>query len=534
MVRRKTLDISPVGRVEGDLDVRVELEDGVVSQAWCSAGLFRGFETILVGKDPQAGLVVTPRACGICGASHLYCAAYALDTAWGSEVPANATLLRTFGQLAESMQSIPRWGYASFLTDFANPRYSGSPHYDEAVKRWTPFRGTSYERGVTLSGKPVAAYAVFGGQWPHSSYMVPGGVMCAPTLADLTRARALLDQWRTGWLEPVLLGCNVDRYLELSSLADFEAWLDERPSHAASDLGLLYRMSQETDGPASFGVGLDRYACWGGCPDPDLYRRPTIEGRNQAVSLRSGTYDGVEWHDFDQSLITEDVTRAWYRGSDARHPFDGLTEPIAPTGAGIGHADVTGKYSWSKAPRYDGRNVELGASARQMIAARPGALNHQWSNRFLFDVHQHLGASAMWRAWCRFHEAAVFYRLAIRALDAIDLDGPFYVKPREKADGEGFGATEAIRGALAHWIRIRDGRIENYQIVSPTTFNVGPRDGEDRPGALEAALVGTPVHDVEDPVEVGQVARSFDSCLVCTVHVYDARTHRELSSYALQ
>jgi hydrogenase large subunit len=98
----QTLDISPVGRVEGDLDVRVDIEDGVVKNAWTSAELFRGFEIILRDKDPQAGLVVTPRACGICGASHLTCAAWALDTAWGTEVPRNAILARNIGQLTES------------------------------------------------------------------------------------------------------------------------------------------------------------------------------------------------------------------------------------------------------------------------------------------------------------------------------------------------------------------------------------------------------------------------------------------------
>ena len=102
----QTLDISPVGRVEGDLDVRVDIQDGVIVNAWTQAELFRGFEVILRDKDPQAGLVVTPRACGICGASHLTCAAWALDTAWQTEVPRNAILARNLGQIVESLQSL--------------------------------------------------------------------------------------------------------------------------------------------------------------------------------------------------------------------------------------------------------------------------------------------------------------------------------------------------------------------------------------------------------------------------------------------
>lgn len=126
MPQTQTLDISPVGRVEGDLDVRVDVEDGVVVNAWTSAELFRGFEIILRDKDPQAGLVVTPRACGICGASYLTCAAWALDTAWQTEVPRNAIIARNLGQLAESLQSLPRHHYGLFVIDLVNKNYKNS------------------------------------------------------------------------------------------------------------------------------------------------------------------------------------------------------------------------------------------------------------------------------------------------------------------------------------------------------------------------------------------------------------------------
>ena len=184
-----TLDlfVSPLGRVEGDLDVRVTIEDGVVTSAWTEASMFRGFEIILQGKDPQAGLVVTPRICGICGGSHLYKSAYALDTAWRTHVPQNATLVRNICQAAETLQSIPRYFYALFAIDLTNKIYAKSKLYAESVRRFAPYVGTSYQPGVVLSAKPVEVYAIFGGQWPHSSFMVPGGVMCAPTMADVTR-----------------------------------------------------------------------------------------------------------------------------------------------------------------------------------------------------------------------------------------------------------------------------------------------------------------------------------------------------------
>ena len=167
MSKVETLDISPVGRVEGDLDVRVDIEDGIVTNAWTQAELFRGFEIILKGKDPQAGLVVTPRACGICGASHLTCAAWALDTAWQTEVPRNAILARNLGQLVETIQSLPRHHYGLFMIDMINKNYKHSKYYEMAVERWAPFTGKNYEIGVTISGRPVEIYALLGGQWPQ-------------------------------------------------------------------------------------------------------------------------------------------------------------------------------------------------------------------------------------------------------------------------------------------------------------------------------------------------------------------------------
>ena len=127
MTSTMDLNVSPLGRVEGDLDLRVTLEDGVVTNAWTTAGMFRGFEMILKGKDPQAGLIVTPRICGICGGSHLYKAVYALDTAWQTHVPENGTRIRNIAQACETLQSIPRWFYAIFAIDLTNKRYDGSP-----------------------------------------------------------------------------------------------------------------------------------------------------------------------------------------------------------------------------------------------------------------------------------------------------------------------------------------------------------------------------------------------------------------------
>lgn len=524
----QTLDISPVGRVEGDLDVRVDIQDGMVVNSWTQAELFRGFEVILRDKDPQAGLVVTPRACGICGASHLNCAAWALDTAWGTTVPRNAILARNLGQIAESLQSFLRHHYGLFMIDYTNKNYANSPFYQEAVKRWAPFTGTNYEVGITISGRPVEIYALFGGQWPHSSFMVPGGVMCAPTLTDLTRATAILDHFRHNWIEPMWLGCSIERYEKIKSYDDFIAWLGESEDHANSDLGMFWRMSLDI-GLDKYGKGCERYVSWGYLPHEDKYNKPTIEGRNAAVIMKSGVYDGhSDTHKLmDQSFTREDIQRAWYDEPSAKHPFDRTTVPVQKN-----VVDHEGKYSWSVAVRHaeDGR-LEAGPLARQLIAGGKHSEPWQHYDPLLLDMYKRMGGSSvLLRHFARMHEAVKLFREAERIVREFKLDDPWYIKPVEK-DGRGWGATEASRGALCHWIEVKNGKIANYQMITASTWNIGPRSDDGIRGPIEEALIGTPIADPSDPVEVGHVCRSYDSCLVCTVHAHDAKTGEELARF---
>ena len=527
---RMEVHVHALGRVEGDLDVKVLIEDGVVVDAWTQATMFRGFEIILKGKDPQAGLIVTPRICGICGGSHLYKSVYALDTAWRTEVPPNATLIRNIAQACESLQSIPRWFYALFAIGLTHKKYRHSHLYEEVCRRWAPFTGTSYEVGVVTSAKPVEIYAIFGGQWPHSSFMVPGGVMCGPTLSDITRSISILEYYRTTWLEPVWLGCSVDRWLENKSWSDVLEWLDEKPEHFNSDLGLFIRYSMDI-GLDKMGAGLGKYLAMGTFFHPEKYRFPTIEGRNAALISRSGVYDGSNFHDFDQARVREDITYSYFRGESFLHPFEGVTEPLDPA-----EAEKQGKYSWAKAPRYDLPGVgpiplEAGPLARQVVAGRPGAEPWQDYDPLFLNIIKEIGPSVMVRVLARMHEAPKYYKRVMEWLKQVDLDEKFYIKPRELPEGRGFGATEAARGALADWIVLKDGKIENYQVVTPTAWNIGPRDRFGQRGSIETAMIGTEIENPEDPVELAHIAQSYDSCLVCTVHAYDAKTHKELARF---
>jgi Ni,Fe-hydrogenase I large subunit len=525
----QTLDISPVGRVEGDLDVRVDIANGQVVNAWTHAELFRGFEVILRGKDPQAGLVVTPRACGICGASHLTCAAWALDTAWQTEIPRNAILARNLGQIVESLQSVPRHHYGLFMIDYTNKKYAKSTYYEEAVRRWAPYTGKNYEIGVTISGRPVEIYALLGGQWPHSSFMVPGGVMCSPTLTDVTRAWSILENFRRNWIEPVWLGCSMERYEAIRSYDDFMAWLDEKPEHANSDLGMYWRMSEDV-GLDGYGRGCGKYVSWGYLPHEDKYNRPTIDARAAAVIRKGGIYDAAaNTHvALDQAATREDVAHAWYdEPAGAVHPFDRETRPTQKN-----DMDYSGRYSWATAVSHaQAGRLEAGPLARSLVAG--GAHGEAWQHHdpLILDMFRKLGgASVMLRHFARMHDLVGLYREAERCLREFRLNDPWYIKPKER-DGRGWGATEAARGALCHWIEVEGGKIKNYQIVAPTTWNVGPRTSSGDRGPIEEALIGTPIADASDPVEVGHVCRSYDSCLVCTVHAHDAKSGEELARF---
>lgn len=526
------LRISPLGRVEGDLDLRVTIRDGVVTDAWTEASMFRGFEIILRGKDPQAGLIVTPRICGICGGSHLYKASYALDTAWKTHMPHNATLVRNIAQACETLLSIPRWFYALFAIDLTNRKYAHLPEYDEVVRRFAPFVGTSFEPGVTLSAKPVEVYAIFGGQWPHSSFMIPGGVMCAPSLSDVTRSIAILDMWKREWLEKQWLGCSIERWLEIRSWNDMLAWAEENESQRNSDCGLFIRFALRA-GLDKFGQGVGAFLATGTFFDPVLYEHPTVEGRNAALMSRAGIYDGSGFHDFDHLNVREDTAHSFYRGDKSLHPWQGETDPIDPL---EGHKQ--GKYSWAKSPRYDvpGKGavpLEVGPLARQVVAGREGAAAHQEYDPFILDAIRTVGPSVLVRVMARMHEAPKYFRNVRRWLDQIDLHDRFYNKPVELESGRGFGSTEAARGSLSDWIVLSDGKIENYQVVTPTAWNIGPRDRLGRHGPMEQSFIGAEIHDPTDPVEMGHVARSYDSCLVCTVHAYDEKTGRELSRFRI-
>lgn len=500
-----TIDV-PLNRVEGDLEVRAQLDGDRVSDAWSAGTMFRGFETILCGRGALDSLVITPRICGICGTSHLTAAVLALEAVAGIAPPPDAVRLRNVALATEHIQSDMRHGFLMFAADFANPAHSSRQLFQEAVRRYAPLRGAAAIETIRETKKVLEIVAILGGQWPHSSYMVPGGIVSLPSPADLLRCRLLLRHYRD-WYERWVLGCPLERWLAVGSVADLDAWLDEQPSHRECEVGFLVRFARDL-GLDRLGRGCGCFVSFGSLPLPEGTRVAGHRGRMLVPAgfarLASGsdrTGAGIEVTGFDQGKVAEHVAHSWFTDYEGgRHPFEGRTEPYAS-------GDEGQKYSWAKAPRYDGHPAETGPLAEAVVAGNP----------LFLDFLARSGPSALARELARLGRAATLIPAMETWLEEIG-GGPFYTPAGDVPDGQGFGLTEAARGALGHWVTIEGGQVRRYQIITPTAWNASPRDSAGVRGPIEEALVGTRVANSDDPVELGHVVRSFDPCLVCTVH----------------
>jgi Ni,Fe-hydrogenase I large subunit len=497
-----------LNRVEGDLEIALTLEDGRVSEARAVGTLYRGFEQIMIGRTPRDALVITPRVCGICGTAHLYSAVLALEHVWRTPPPANATRIRNLCLIAEGVQNDLRQTFLFFAPDFCNARYRDAPWFEAATQAFEPFRGAIYRETLAATRRVVEIVAHFGGQWPHSSYMMPGGVTTPADLRRIVACRAILDETQR-WYEERVIGAALDDWLALDSADAYFAWL-ETPKHAESALGLLTRVARELGLHKAAG-GASHMLSYGAWCDPDRWAAP-----HEARLLRSGFYDGESGaiDPLNQSLVSEHVRHSWFRPYEGgRHPFAGETIPQFQPGSD--------RYSWAKAPRYGGKVVQTGPLAELLIGG----------DALIASLHAAEGGNAWLRQFARVRRIGHEIICARRMLDGLarHLGEPHFTSPSkaQECDGEGYGLIMAARGALGHWVKIKGGAIEKYQIVTPTAWNASPRDSQGRPGHWEQSLVGVKVSDPDDPVEIGHIIRSHDPCLVCTVHVLE--TGRRIS-----
>jgi hydrogenase large subunit len=510
---RRVVEV-PLNRVEGDLEIRAEVEDGVVVDAWSMGTLYRGFENLMVGRGALDGLVITPRICGICSTAHLTAAVRALESVVGHAPPPDAVRVRNLALMAEMVQSDVRHALLFFFPDFASPAYAGSaPLHEEAVRRYAPLRGAAVPDAVVSTRAILEVVAILGGQWPHSSFMVPGGVTSLPSAVDFSQCQSLVHRFRR-YYEKQVVGCSLERLAEVRSPAQLEAWLDEKPEHRDSHLGFFVRFARSA-GLDRIGRGTGAFLSVGGLDVPEGSQVVAPGGGCQLVPagfLRDGRREA-----FEQDKVTEDVSHAWYLGREsAAHPCNGETRPYATGTEGAA-------YSWAKAPRYAEAAVETGPLAEALV--RGDAL--------LSAIVESEGPSAFARELARLLRGATLLPAMDAWLAELAAGGRRLYEPGPPAsEGTGVGLCQVARGALGHWVRLAGDRITHYQIVTPSAWNMSPRDASGQRGPCEQALVGTPLPDPENPAAMGHVVRSFDPCLVCTVHAVSAE--RRLGSLSIQ
>ena len=493
------LILGPFNRVEGDLEVQLEVTDGRVTEARVNAPMFRGFELILNGRDPMDALTIAPRICGICSVSQSVAAAKALADASGVVVPPNGVHAINLMLACENFADHLTHFYLFFMPDFTRAVYAARPWFREAERRFAALGGSTSNCGLR-SRAALAARArwfeligTLGGKWPHTGAVLPGGTSRAIEATERIRLLARVREMRA-FLEQTLFGTPLEEVATLDSLAALQRW---RARAAGSDMALFLELADEAQ-LLDLGPGPGRYLSYG------AYTR--FEGGH---ALARGVWDAAlqQGLPLDPAQISEDARHAWYAEStsaQALHPMAGLTQP---------EPDKPGAYSWNKAPRLGGQVIETGAIARQLVDGQPLI-------RAAVLAH---GGTVYTRVLARLLEMSRIVPLMEQWLLALQPHAPFHAVQALPEQAQGIGLTEAARGALGHWLRIENGRIAHYQIVAPTSWNFSPRDAAGTPGALEAALVGAALDDAIEgaggqSVAVQHIVRSFDPCMVCTVH----------------
>jgi uptake hydrogenase large subunit len=476
--------VGPFNRVEGDLEVALDIVDGRVRSAEVSSSLYRGFENMLIGREPLDALVLVPRICGICSVAQSAAAAAALADAVGLVMPANGRHAQNLILAAENLADHLTHFYCFFMPDFAREAYAGQPWHAALAARFRAQRGTALSDFLPARNGLMRVLGYLAGKWPHSLALQPGGTTRAITATEKVRLAAVLREFRA-FLETTLFADTLENIAALPSRTALAAWAESHDGdfarflRAATDLGL------ERVGRAG-----DQFLSFGAYPDP-----------SGQLHLPAGVFADGAAAALDLSAIREDVRHAWLAGDAPLAPAEGETRPLAD--------GKDGAYTWCKAPRYAGRVLETGALARQLLAGQPLAA----------DFVAGGGGSVTARVVLRLVEAARLLMAMEGWLAAIVPGEPFCAQWNIPESAQGVGRVEAARGALGHWLRVERGRIASYQIIAPTTWNFSPRDVAGQPGPLELALTGLPAgDDARDGVLVQHVVRSFDPCMVCTVH----------------
>lgn len=483
------LIVGPFNRVEGDLEVRLDVADGRVRSAFVNAPMYRGFEQILVGKPAHDALVFVPRICGICSVSQSVAAARALENAMNVAAPSNGAHVTNLMLATENLADHLTHFYVFFMPDFTRAAYAARAWHSTVHERFAAQAGSHARLAIAARQRWFTLLGTLGGKWPHTQSIQPGGSSRALDTSERIRLLARVREFRA-FLEQTLFASPLEAIAGIDSEDALRAWHASAPPDTG-DLRLFLTLAWE--------LSLDRLG-----PGPGLYiSNGSYPSPQTGMLFAPGVWNGPssKGEVLDYASITEDSRHAWLSESGGpRHPSEGLTLPDAHKS----HA-----YTWNKAPRLGGRVVETGALARQVVHGHP----------LLRDTVNRCGGTVYTRVLARLIELALIVPAMENWLKQIVSGEPYYTPHALPDEATGVGTTEAARGSLGHWVSIRNGEIRNYQIIAPTSWNFSPRDNAGVPGALEAALVDAPVLPGEEsPVAVQHIVRSFDPCMVCTVH----------------
>jgi hydrogenase large subunit len=554
MSRRIVID--PITRIEGHLRIDAEIDGGSVSKAWASCTMWRGIETILLGRDPREAWLFAQRFCGVCTTVHAMASVRAVEDALKLDIPPNAQFIRNLILISHAMHDHIVHFYHLSALDFvdvskiplANPATTAS--LAESISPW-PNNSKNMLKAAQDKVNAVLASGQLGiftnGYWGHPAMHLPPDVNL---LAFAHYLQALEYQRKAlgvvgilGGKTPHIQNLAVGGVMNAINPDSLGTLTEDRLQMIRSLLSEVVPFIQQVYFPDvcavaalypewfKYGRGVTNYLAV-----PDL----PLNGKADTFDLPGGYIpDGVLSNvrrfqtaadDPFRKAVTEDVTHAWYKGSKPLHPYEGETEPE--------YTDFqdNGKYSWVKAPRYDGSAAQVGPLAQVLIGYAQGhELTKKWTDLALATISS-IGKrqvtvndlqSTMGRHVARAIRAAMLSELADKhwALLSNNIfkgDLTTYNPPKFPSDEvQGVGTHEAPRGTLSHWVVVRDGKLKNYQAVVPTTWNASPRDEKGNPGPYEASLLNNPVADAEKPLELLRTVHSFDPCMACACHTFD-------------
>ena len=567
---KKHLVVDPITRIEGHLRIEAIIdENNVITDAYSSSTMFRGIEEILKGRDPRDCGLLAMRICGVCTGTHYQRSIEAVENAFSVTIPKNARLVRNLIQgalylhdhvvhfyhlhaldwvdITKALEADPKatvaeaqkcaglsgqraWNASEDVYIQVKERVQkyikqgrlgifGNAYWGSEGFKLTPEQNliglSHYLDALELQRDLAKMMAIFGGKNPHPQSFVVGGVTCVQDIKNPARIAEFKQLLKRG-----------RKFIKEAYLPDVYM------------AGTMYG-EEALNGT---GGGLGNYMSYGGFNLDDL---PFYKSKKLFPAGIVKNKDLSKVYEVDEAKITEDVTHAWYKGNTNLHPFDGVTEPNY-TGFGkkennIAYLDTKNKYSWIKSPLYNDERMEVGPLARMIVGfASNDELIKKYVTNFLTNAN--LPATVLFSTVGRTAARAIESELMADvmmdwvdelALNAANGDLSTWTEfdfNKVAKDAKGIGLEEAPRGALGHWVKIKDGKVVNYQTVVPSTWNAAPRDYKGRMGAYEAALIGTKVANVEQPLEILRTIHSFDPCIACAVHLIDTNG-KELGVY---